>query len=883
MTETSDKNNRRMGWSPFISTLAVILLVGTALMSLMLIAPVSNAEPANFEDLLTDMTITPGDVYTTSEQYILFDYNLRNNMDDDFGEIHIVLTVVNDTADPAVSEEVYTWNKTAQGGVAPTQISWYWDETAPAALVPNDYHVYMNITVYDPVIGFYFDEEMVNFTVKDGSDMIRDIMIDPTSVVNDGMGEVDLTWTVNRMASDLDDTGEVYFNLWYDGSMVWEENLTLEEVVNDPANMTYVDNGDHMIFTYTYTVPEMGMVGAYDLVLNGTDDFGYKEMEIEEDAFTVGWMELPARQVEDTIEFHEDMYAVADLADFFMDYNDDPLSFYPDMSMLENITATMVSGVEYNFTAPMNWYGQESFEIAVNDTKSNETFTIDVVVSAVNDPVAPAEMRTVYVPEDDMEASFNPLDLFYDPDDEIDYNVSLGVNIYKNETNVTVYDPIWTFEDDNFTVTIDMDNNTMGMAVLKTDIEEGEAVFPLSLWMTGDSWLNTTGTVMVDPVNDMPVLTVTSIEGYKNEVRTVDLDNIFTDADGPMLNYSDVSGGANIVVAYNNVTHVVTITPAADWTGDTTLSVNVTDTVDYMVYSIPVSFMERTYTVSGHVEFVDAETYLADVDNESKIVTVIFHMGNDTYMADTNMTTGNYSIVLAMGVYTMSVEFALDDEYVYEADVRSGYMADLPDSVNVTEDMEVDIDCNWETVTLVETATWDDIDFDNHQIDKEGDEYNVTVPVKEGSEDKVGFENIVVRFVIVNDDDEKLTFNMTWHSGDMKYYVFLTEEDLEDVKKGKLDYYFTDVNEEIEEGAGEKTFKSDDNADLITIIVLVVLIVLVLVALVFIMRKPAEEEFEDEEEEEEESSERICPGCGETVTDEDAEECPYCGDTLEEE
>jgi hypothetical protein len=386
---------------------------------------------------------------------------------------------------------------------------------------------------------------------------------------------------------------------------------------------------------------------------------------------------------------------------------------------------------------------------------------------------------------------------------------------------------------------------------------------------------------MVDEVNDMPVLTVTSLEGYMNEPITMDLDDMFSDADGPELNYSNVTGGDNIEVGYNNVTHVITITPGVNWTGETTLMVNVTDTVDYQMFTIPVIFSVRTYTVYGHVSFVDAETHLADVDNESKIVTVIFHMGNDTYDVDTNMTTGNYSIVLEAGTYTMTVEFALDDTLVYEADVQSGYMANLPESVVLEEDKEVDIECTWETATVVETATWEDLDFDNATISEEDGEFNVTLPVKTGSEGKTEFGEIPVKFVIVNDDDEKFTFNMTW-DGD-QFYVFLTKDMLKDVKKGKVDFYFTDDLGTIKEGEGEKTFKSDDNADLITIIVLVVLIVLVLVALVFIMRKPAEEEFEDEEEEEEEASERICPGCGETVTDEDAEECPYCGESLEEE
>lgn len=883
MTETSEKNVRRIRSSRLISTLAVILLVGTALMSLLLIAPLSNAEPTLDDGLLDTMTITPGEVYTTSEQYVLIDYTLKADIDIDYDEIDIVVSVVNGSVD----EQIFTWNKTAMSGaVAPTQISWLWDATAPAALVPNDYDVVMNITV-NGTPGYNFDVETVDFTIIDGSNMISDVTVDPTSVINDGAGEIDLTWTINRMAADMDGTGEVYYNLWNDYAMewIWEENLTLEEVVNDPDNMTMVDNGDHMIFTYTYTVPELGYVGTYDLMLNGTDDYEYNEIHTEDDAFTVGWMELPAQQLEDTIEFEEDMYVVANLTNFFIDFNNDELTYYTNMTTLENITYAMVDDLTMNFTAPLNWNGQESFEVIVNDTKVNATYTIDVVVTPVNDVVAPAADRTILVNENTKEAAFTPKDLYYDPDDEITYNVSLGYTETLNETtNVTTYEPVWAFEDDNFTVTIDETNNTKGMAVLKTDLEKGEAVFPLVLWFNETTILEnstTTGTVMVDEVNDMPVLAVASIDGFINEARTVDLDDIFTDADGPELNYTNVTAGANIAVAYDNVTHMVTITPDVNWTGTTSLSVNVTDSVDYEVFSIPVNFVVRTYTISGHLEFVDAETHLVDVDNESKIVTVVFYQGNDSFEVETNATTGNYSIELAEGEYTMGVIFALDDALVYEADVQSGYMADLPESIDLTEDMTVDIDCTWETVTLFEVAAWEDLDFANATINEEDGEYNVTLPIVEGSDDKVGFGDIDVKFVLVNDDDEKFTFNMTWDGE--KYYVFLTKDDMEDVKKGKVDYYFTDAVGEIKEGEDEKTFKSDDNADLITIIVLVVLIVLVLVALVFIMRKPAEEEFDDEEEEEEESSERICPGCGESVTDEDAEECPYCGDSLEEE
>ena len=283
--------------------------------------------------------------------------------------------------------------------------------------------------------------------------------------------------------------------------------------------------------------------------------------------------------------------------------------------------------------------------------------------------------------------------------------------------------------------------------------------------------------------------------------------------------------------------------------------------------------------ISGIVAYEDVVGVEADLAN------VTLTIGENT--VSINETTGAYEIVLEAGTYAVVLTIPVDLIYD-EAAEKSGYVVPTLDDITLEEPLTLDITIEWmDYVPTVIPATWADIDFTNAEIEKDGGDFTVIVPV---NDTKGGYDQINVSFVIVNEekedeDDDVVEFAMVFNG--THYTLTITKDDLDDVKKGKRLYRFEDsddANNTYTDDALEFEFREKDVEDgLITVIVLIVLIVLVLIALVFIMRKPAEEEYEDEGDEEEEESERVCPSCGEIVEESDANECPECGEELEEE
>ncbi|MGA1873581.1 MAG: zinc ribbon domain-containing protein [Thermoplasmatota archaeon] len=539
-----------------------------------------------------------------------------------------------------------------------------------------------------------------------------------------------------------------------------------------------------------------------------------------------------------------------------------------------NITETdHTSIVTVNLTIPMDfpvgeYYGW--FHL-VDIWGYEETFN-DTLFSVewYDRPLMEAEDTTILVDETEMMATFDALSLFYDPDGPVNLTVSLGYDEITNETtNETTMEPIWVYEDEYITIELNQTDLTNSMAKVNMDVEEGRWSFNTTAWIDGEPVLDGMAYVEIVPVNDVPMLAMDTVTVYKNTLKTVNLSEYFVDADGPMLNLTVNTSVSGALLTYDWMTYTLTINPATNWTGEIPVEINATDGEDFAIVTLTIEVILMSYEISGVLTFEDVEGMTV---NMSLIELTI----GDAEVA-VNATTGAFSVVLDEGTY--AVELTIPGDYLYdEANEKSGYeMPELPD-IELMDDVTYDIDVTYkEYESPVPTATWADIDFNSKTIKDVDGTIEVTVGVVNGS--YIGYENIALKLVIKGNDDEKHTFNMTWNPTDEMYTLELTEDDLEDVPEGKREYHFTDGTEMSD--TYEYEFKEkDENANLITVIVLIVLIILVLIALVFIMRKPSEEEFDEEEEEEEGEGERSCPSCGETVTDEEAEECPYCGEDL---
>ncbi len=580
----------------------------------------------------------------------------------------------------------------------------------------------------------------------------------------------------------------------------------------------------------------------------------------------------------DTIYMHEDDPVNVELDDHFDDVNHQELMYYINMSAVENLTIIFVDEDTITITPSPNFFGEQDLEIVVTDgidmPGHNVTFILKIMVEPTPDDLMPAEDRTIMVDEVEMKTSFDPQALFYDPDGPAEFVVSLGWEWAKNEINVSVMTPIWTWTDNNFSVAINQTDNSDGMAEIIADLEEGSVEFPISAWINDTPYLNSTAMLEIIPVNDIPAPIDDTITVYRNETFTANLSALFKDPDSTDLNFTvNTTMALNIVVEYDWMTYDLVITPAENWTGETSFKVNATDGIDHQEYTMTVLVTKRSYTVTGTVEFEE----IAGVD--VNLTNVTLTIGETTVVLEDD---GSFSVVLMEGDYTVALD--VPQALLYsESGKVSGYIIPTLDPINLTTGETYEITVSY--MVYEETsgvAAWEDLDFDNVEFDDD-DDLMVILPVLNGTGNKTGWDTFVVKLIIVESDDEEMNFTMTWNATMKQFAITLTSDDLDDLGEGKKNYYFSNENGSLVSPEEKYEFKGkNENAGPMTIIILVALILLVLVALIFIMRKPSEEDF-DEDEEEEEDSGRSCPGCGEGVTDDEAEECPYCGEDLEAE
>lgn len=722
------------------------------------------------------------------------------------------------------------------------------------------------------LLGLYIPAEAdgIDAPTREAS-FIESVTSEPYYVENGGEDNVTVTIMLNILDSEIDhdnssmnfyhvDTGETFIEEFPD-PVEMEENLT--------ANTTK--------YVFDIGIPMDTTVGVYNITgtifnLTGAND------TYDMNHLQVNWSERAPMMNNGTIYMTEDTPAVVDLDDHFMDYNMQELMYFINFSAIENLHVEWDDMMEntISVTPAENWNGEQTFELNVTDGIANLTFTITVMVEPAEDPLMEKDDLNLMVNEVEnfmVPMEFNPQNWFYDPDGPADFVVSLGINIVNESGNLTEV-PAWNWTDGDFYVAINESDNTDGTAWILTDLEMGMAEFPVYAWVDGNITIMTNVTIMVEEVNDVPMLAVDGIDIIWNTAYSGNLSTLFSDAEGDELNFTvNTSMANNVTIDYDWMTFEITITPEVNWTGDSEFEVNVTDGTDYNVVMVPINVMLEKFTISGQVSFEDQEGVMVNYSNVTMMIGDMEVELNET---------GAYSVELDEGTYSVSLSLVPASIVYDETAMQSGYDLAEMDDIVLSADMTKDINVMWkEYESPVEMATWADLDFDNVKFD-EDDDITVIVPILEGSENKTGFGDLVVILVIEESDDEEFNFTLVWNADDMEFQYTLTEEDLEDLGEGKKNYYFTNGTEMTSKEKYE--FKSeDDGAGTMTIIILVALIVLVLIALIFIMKKPSDEDFDEDEEEDEEEEGRTCPGCGEAVTDDEAEECPYCGEDLEEE
>jgi hypothetical protein len=258
-----------------------------------------------------------------------------------------------------------------------------------------------------------------------------------------------------------------------------------------------------------------------------------------------------------------------------------------------------------------------------------------------------------------------------------------------------------------------------------------------------------TYTLVVNPVNDPPVITPVGDQPTDEDVSLTGITVVFSDPDdGDQHTISVVPDNANVTVA-NLSGHIsgssYDLVPAADWNGSSEITVTVTDNgtgalLDTEVYTLTVNAVndEPVLTEIGD-QITDEDTNLTGLevaftdpdDEDSHTIDVVSDDANVTIANLSGNASGStYDLVLAEnwnGTAEITVTVtddgtgALSDSEIYTLTVNG---VDDPPTITEVGDQSVDED---DALTLIPVTFEDPETGDTHTIDVVSSDGNVTV------------------------------------------------------------------------------------------------------------------------------------------------------------
>jgi predicted GH43/DUF377 family glycosyl hydrolase len=284
-----------------------------------------------------------------------------------------------------------------------------------------------------------------------------------------------------------------------------------------------------------------------------------------------------------------------------------------------NIVAKIeTDGYRMSFLAPtVNWTGSSNYIINVNDGYMNLTsnqFTVSVL--NINDGPVWQSIPDKHIVEDNPVVNLVNLSNYV-----IDCDTPLGDLVFT----VNSLDPT------NISVSVDANNN---LDVSPSDNFTGTVKVAAKV-TDGQYNANTTLNIIVDPVNDRPVWTPFGPIQLVEDTAQVDILNLDTMAKDAETKDADlaftVTGDPSKVVATISNAHMLSLYPAANYTGNMTLTFNVSD----VVYTVPLKVLVIVSPVNDAPvwlkvpnltipedtvgnDIVNLESFLVDAETPSK-------------------------------------------------------------------------------------------------------------------------------------------------------------------------------------------------------------------------------------------------------------------------
>ena len=437
------------------------------------------------------------------------------------------------------------------------------------------------------------------------------------------------------------------------------------------------------------------------------------------------------------ITMEEDTPSEINLADYF-----EPGGISASISGNgEHINATIdTNNGTLTLNPELNWNGYTTLEISVRysnyvlygvDPMSAPGYhtvskRVDIVVEPVNDPPVQIAALPDLSTNEDTTITLDLNNYFTDVDSPLSFNITTGAGLDAS------------FDQNTGILTITPLSNWNGNSDMNIMVSDGQ--YNISLEKA----------VMIRPVNDAPtqIAALPEFQMNEDETMTIDMNDYFSDVDSPLNFTAEPNGPFNVSV---NDTGIATIVPAANWNGQTSFDLTVSDgefsiaepvNLDIKaVNDAPVeiaSLPTLEFNEDG-VAFIDLNNYFEDIDSTltfsvtageglSATVSSVNHVLRVT--ADSNWngnseikvtaTDGEFSLGTTENIHVLSVNDAptvlknpavlkgmedsvitLDlDDYFNDVDSSLTYTWTAPDSLSLSMDPESHV------VTIIPKSNW---------------------------------------------------------------------------------------------------------------------------------------------------------------------------------
>jgi phosphoribosyl-AMP cyclohydrolase len=590
------------------------------------------------------------------------------------------INAVNDA--PEVNLEISDSTVEEDSGVETVNLSDYFSDADGDTLsytVEQSTNEYLVINIDEGVLSIrpienMYGETEITVNASDGLSTVNSSFRVTINAVND-VPEVNLEISDSTVEED---SGVETVNLSDYFSDV--DGDALSYTVEQSTNDYLVINIDEGVLSIT---PIENMYGETEITVNASDGLSAVNSSFRVTINAVNDEPEVNLEISDSTVEEDSGVETVNLSDYFSDADGDTLSYTVEQSTNDYLVINIDEGV-LSITPIENMFGETVITVNASDGLSTVNSSFTVTINAVNDaPEVNLEISDSTVEEDSSVVTVNLTEVFSDADgDTLSYTVEQSINDY---------------------LTISIEDGVLSITPIEN--MSGETVITVNA-SDGTTTVSSTFTVTISASTDSPVLNseISDITVEEDSsVVTVNLTEVFSDADGDTLSYT-VEQSINDYLTISIEDGVLSITPKENAAGSVTVTVNAKDengssvNDEFVVYvtaenDAPVFSNVSGYTITMNSTAVIGSFEISDVENDEIVYSIT---GNDASLFGINVNTGELEALMpfiSTGTYYIQI-IASDGVDATDRDIVIYVVNDDTDNDGISDEDELEAGLN---------------------------------------------------------------------------------------------------------------------------------------------------------------------------------------------